>query len=150
VRVGNAVGRGDRAGVRRAGFVGIGMALGFEAVSSTLLLTVPGPIIALYTSDPAVMAGAVTLLFYAALFQFSDGTQVAAAGALRGIKDTRVPMLITALAYWGVGMPGGWLLAFPFGLGPRGMWIGMILGLTVAALLLTYRFWRRQTVSSAG
>jgi MATE family multidrug resistance protein len=142
VRVGHAVGRGDAAGARRAGLVGIGMAFGFEAVTSGVLLGVPGTIIGLYTSDPAVFAGAVTLLFYAALFQFSDGTQVAAAGALRGMKDTRVPMLVTALAYWGVGMPGGWLLAFPGGLGPRGMWIGMILGLTVAAVLLVWRFWR--------
>jgi MATE family multidrug resistance protein len=150
VRVGHAVGRGDPEGMRRAGFVGIGMALAFETITSTLMLVLPGPIIALYTSDPAVMAGAVTLLFYAALFQFSDGTQVAAAGALRGFKDTRVPMLITALAYWGVGMPGGWVLAFPAGLGPRGMWIGMILGLTVAAVLLTTRFWRASRPKAAG
>lgn len=139
VRVGHAVGRGDAAGVRLAWISGLAMAVAFECVTSVLLLAAPGPIIGLYTSDPAVTSGAVTLLFYAALFQLSDGTQVAAAGALRGLKDTRVPMLITALAYWGVGMPVGWALAFPGALGPRGMWVGMIFGLTVAAALLVGR-----------
>jgi MATE family multidrug resistance protein len=68
--------------------------------------------------------------------------QVAASGALRGLKDTRVPMVITTFAYWGVGMPVGWWLAFKAGLGARGMWMGLIAGLSMAAVLLTSRFWR--------
>jgi len=76
------------------------------------------------------------------VFQFSDGIQVTANGALRGLKDTTIPMAITALAYWGVGMPVGWWLTFHAGFGARGMWMGMIAGLTVAAVLLYARFAR--------
>jgi len=82
------------------------------------------------------------MLLLAAVFQFSDGVQVAANGALRGLKDTTVPMAITALAYWGIGMPVGWWLAFRGGFGARGMWMGLIAGLTVAAVLLYLRFAR--------
>ena len=82
------------------------------------------------------------LLGFAALSQFSDGIQVAANGALRGLKDTKVPLLITAFSYWSTGMPIGWLLAFPLGLQARGMWIGMFVGLSCAACLLLLRFLR--------
>jgi len=87
-----------------------------------------------------VRAGTVALLALAGLFQLSDGVQVAANGALRGLKDTRVPAAITLLAYWGVGLPVGLLLAFPAGLAARGMWIGLLVALSVAAVLLTWRF----------
>ncbi|MDR2012677.1 MAG: MATE family efflux transporter, partial [Rhodanobacter sp.] len=112
-----------------------------QSVSATLMLWIPARIAALYTTDVAVIAIAAQLLVLAGLFQFSDGLQVAANGALRGLKDTRIPMVITAFAYWGVGMPAGWWLAFPCGLGARGMWIGLIAGLSMAALLLSHRFW---------
>jgi MATE family multidrug resistance protein len=82
------------------------------------------------------------LLLLAAVFQFSDGIQVTANGALRGVKDTSVPMAITIFAYWAVGMPTGYWLAFHAGLGARGMWMGLIAGLTVAAILLFARFAR--------
>lgn len=140
VRVGNAVGRGDPAGVRFSALVGTGMAMICQALSATVLLTVPRWVVAIYTDDPAVTAGAVQLLFLAALFQLSDGLQVAAAAALRGLKDTRAIMLITLVAYWGVGLPLGYSLTFGAGLGARGMWMGLIGGLTVAALLLAGRF----------
>ncbi len=140
VRVGNAIGRGDVAGMRRAGMVGISAALVTQSVPAVLMLLVPVQIASLYTSDPALIAGAASLLLLAALFQLSDGVQVAAMGALRGLKDTRVPMFIAALSYWGVGMPAGWLLCFQAGLGIAGMWYGLIVGLTCAALLLTLRF----------
>jgi MATE family multidrug resistance protein len=113
-----------------------------QGVSALLMLTVPERIAGLYTADGAVIGLAAQLLILAGLFQFSDGLQVAAAGALRGLKDTRVPMLITTFAYWVVGMPVGWWLAFRGGLGARGMWMGLIAGLSMAALLLTARFWR--------
>ncbi len=140
VRVGNAVGRGDSEGMRRAGLVGIGAALVTQSVPATLMWLLPLQIAALYTGDPALIAGAGALLALAALFQLSDGVQVAAMGALRGLKDTRVPMFIAAFSYWGVGMPAGWLLCFQAGMGIEGMWVGLILGLTVAAVLLTLRF----------
>lgn len=142
VRVGHAVGRGDPEGVRDAGLVGLGLTLVAQGVSALLMLTVPERIAALYTGDAAVIALAAELLVLAGFFQFSDGLQVAASGALRGLKDTRVPMLITTFAYWGVGMPVGWWLAFRAGLGARGMWMGLIAGLSMAAILLTTRFWR--------
>jgi len=104
-------------------------------------------LVALYTRDTAVAALAASLLLYAAAFQFPDGIQVLSAGALRGLKDTRVPMFLAALAYWGIGMPLGAGLGLGLGgftpaLGPRGMWIGLIAGLSVAALLLCRRFLR--------
>jgi MATE family multidrug resistance protein len=142
VRVGNAVGRDDARGVRYAGFCGIGLALVTQLVSATLMLGLPHAIAGLYTGNPRVIALAAQLLVLAGLFQFSDGIQVASNGALRGLKDTRVPMAITLFAYWGVGMPVGWWLAFPHGLGARGMWMGLIAGLSVAAVLLFTRFWR--------
>ena len=153
VRVGNAVGRGDAAAVRRAGLVGIGLSLATQALSCTLMLALPGPIASIYSSDAAVLAGGVVLLQYAAAFQFSDGIQVASNGALRGLKDARVPMFLTAVSYWGVGMPIGWFLAFPGGWQAPGMWVGMIVGLSVAAVLLFSRFFllsRRHVASERG
>jgi len=142
VRVGHAVGRGDAQGVRDAGLVGIGLTLCTQLVASGLMLSLPRQIAALYTEDTEVVALAARLLVLAGLFQFSDGLQVAANGALRGLKDTRIPMFITMFAYWGVGMPVGWWLAFPHGFGARGMWMGLIAGLSMAAALLSWRFWK--------
>jgi MATE family multidrug resistance protein len=142
VRVGNAVGRNDARGVRYAGFCGIGLALLTQLLSAAAMLGLPHAIAALYTRNATVIGLAAQLLVLAGLFQFSDGIQVASNGALRGLKDTRVPMAITLFAYWGVGMPVGWWLAFRHGYGARGMWMGLIAGLTVAAVLLFTRFWR--------
>jgi MATE family multidrug resistance protein len=141
VRVGNAVGRGDRAGVRRAGLVGIGLAAVAQGISCIAMLTVPHFIIGLYTSDARVLSVGAALLALAGVFQLSDGIQVASAGALRGLKDTRLTMFITLFAYWGAGMPVGWYLAFPMGMGARGMWMGLVAGLSCAAVLLFARFW---------
>lgn len=142
VRVGNAVGRRDRAGARRAGVVGMIMALAFGALSSLVIVLFPETIVRLYTSDPEVVALAVSLLFFAAVFQLADCLQVSAAGALRGLKDTRIPMLYCVLAYWLVGMSLGWWLTFRQDWGPAGMWVGIIAGLTTAAFLLGGRFMR--------
>lgn len=141
IRVGNAAGRGDTRGVHLAGYTGIGLVLGTQLLSSTLMLAAPHFIASLYTNDAVVVALAAQLLVLAGIFQFSDGIQVASNGALRGLKDTKVPMFLTAFAYWLVGMPVGWWLAFPCGLGARGMWMGLIAGLSVAAVLLFLRFW---------
>jgi MATE family multidrug resistance protein len=150
VRVGNAVGRGDPTGVRYAGFCGIGLTLVTQTISASLMLSFPQLIASLYTHDKTVIALAAQLLLLAGLFQFSDGIQVASNGALRGLKDTRVPMAITLFAYWGVGMPVGWWLAFHLGLGARGIWMGLIAGLSMAAVLLFVRFWRSSSRRHAG
>ena len=142
VRVGHALGRGDGDAVRRAAFAGYVLMFGTQAVSGVLLLFGNHALAALYTADATVAALAATLLWYAAAFQFPDGVQVLSAGALRGLGDTRRPMLLAAFAYWGVGMPLGAGLGLGLGWGPQGMWIGLIVGLTTAAILLSRRFLR--------
>ena len=118
------------------------LAITLQAWSSALLLGAPMAIAGLYTRDAAVIAGAAALLPLAGVFQFSDALQVTAICALRGLKDTRVPVLITAFAYWAVGMPVGLWLAYRGGMQAPGMWFGLIAGLTVAAVLLCWRFAR--------
>ncbi len=142
VRVGNAIGRGDPEGARRAGLVGIGMAVVFALVSAAIIVLFPEQIVRLYTADPEVIALGASLLLFGAIFQLSDGIQVAAAGALRGMKDTRIPMLYSVLAYWMIGMSVGWWLTFRADWGPAGMWVGILTGLSVAAVLLTGRYLR--------
>jgi MATE family multidrug resistance protein len=146
VRVGQAAGRGDAQGVRRAGFAGIGLSLITQLIASLAMALLPLAIARCYTDDTQVAALAAQLLLLAAIFQFSDGIQVTANGALRGLKDTTVPMAITVLAYWGIGMPVGYWFAFPAGYGARGMWMGLIAGLTAAAILLLLRFLRASRV----
>lgn len=148
VRVGFAVGRGDPVGARRAAFAGSALALSSQVISASVMIFLPHQVARIYTDDPGVIAMAVSLLSLAAIFQLSDGVQVSAAGALRGLKDTRTPMLMTVVAYWLVGLPVGWILGFRFGLGAEGMWIGLIAGLSVAALLLAVRFQRLTTTDS--
>ena len=140
VRVGHALGRGNALDVRRAAFAGYVLALGTQSLSALVLLFGNDALVGLYTRDATVAALAASLLLYAAAFQFPDGIQVLSAGALRGLKDTRMPMFLAAFAYWGIGMPLGAGLGLYLGWGPRGMWIGLIAGLTVAALLLGRRF----------
>ncbi len=142
VRVGNAIGRGDQALARRRGIAGLTLVLGTQMVSATIVWVFPSQITALYTQDVQVTAIAVSLLFYSAIFQLSDGIQVAAAGALRGLKDTAIPMVIMIAAYWVVGIPLCYYLGVTSGLAGAGVWIGLIAGLSVAALALTIRFFK--------
>lgn len=142
VRVGHAFGRRDFAGVRRAAVAGITIAFATQLLSGSLLLFGNEYVVGFYTQDAAVAALAAALLLYAAAFQFPDGLQVLSAGALRGLRDTRVPMLLAGVAYWGVGLPIGTGLGLWLGWGPRGMWLGLIAGLSVAAALLGMRLWR--------
>ncbi len=142
VRVGNALGRRDPQAARLAGQVGIGLTLVTQSVAAAMMLLLPGWIVSWYTNDSDVIPLAISLLTIAALFQFPDGIQAAAGGALRGYKDTRIPMIYTVIAYWLAGMPLGWWLTFRMEWGAAGMWTGMIAGLSVAALLLATRFLR--------
>jgi MATE family multidrug resistance protein len=140
VRVGNAMGRGDPAGVGWAGGAGYVITAFTQFGSALVLLFGASTIAALWTKDAAVAALAVQLMVLAAAFQFSDGLQAASAGALRGLKDTRVPAVVTVLSYWGLGMPLGYWMGIVEGGGAHGMWYGLIMGLSAAALLLTIRF----------
>jgi len=142
VRVGNALGRGDPQGARRAGFVGISLAVGFGLLSALVMLLFPEWIARIYTTEREVIEMAAGLLLFAAIFQVSDCLQVASAGALRGLKDTRIPMIYSVVSYWAVGLTLGTWLTFRQGWGAPGMWVGMIAGLSTAAVLLGSRFLR--------
>jgi len=139
-RVGNALGRGDPQAARYAGLIGFAIMLVTQTLSAASMLIVPEFIVGIYTSDAAITTIAVGLLFYSAIFQYSDGIQICAAGALRGMKDTVVPMFINILAYLVIGLSVGYYLTFNMAMGPAGMWIGMIAGLSVGAVLLFGRF----------
>ena len=141
-RVGFAVGQGDLRRARRIGYVGIALGTAVMVLTAGIMFAIPERIVAIYTRDPEVSDVAVQLIFLAAVFQISDGVQVSVLGALRGLKDTKVPMLFNAIAYWLVGLPTGYVLALPLGYGAAGLWVGMIAGLTVAAVLHNWRFHR--------
>jgi MATE family multidrug resistance protein len=138
--VGNAVGRRDPAGARYAGIIGVLIILVIQTASATAMLVFPEAIVSIYTDDGLIAPLAVGLLFYAAVFQYPDGLQVVAAGALRGFKDTRMPVLYMIVSFWIVGITLGYHLTFTREMGPAGMWIGMIAGLSIAAVLMLMRF----------
>jgi MATE family multidrug resistance protein len=140
VRVGQAVGRGAIGDARRSGLVGAGLAVCFMSLTALVMATSPHLIAAIYTNNAQVREMAVKLLIMAAIFQIFDGAQVSGAAALRGLKDTTVPMCITLLAYWGLGLPLGVIMGLVLGGGPQALWIGLIAGLVVAAVLLNTRF----------
>jgi MATE family multidrug resistance protein len=141
IHVGHSLGRGNAREGRFGGWVGVGLCGVFMMFSALVLVICNDLIAALYTQDEAVRTLAAGLLIMAAIFQVSDGLQVAGAGALRGFKDARIPMLLNLLAYWGVGFPLAWWLGIAQGRGPEGVWMGLIVGLTVCAVLLNVRYW---------
>jgi len=142
VRIGHAVGAEDPSGVRWAAVAGYAITAVMQTVSAAVLVFGGRVLADWITSDVAVASLATTLMFYAAAFQYPDGLQALSNGALRGLKDTRIPMYVTVLAYWALGMPLGVWFGLHRGLGAPGLWLGLILGLSVAAVLLTWRFWR--------
>ena len=139
-RVGNAVGKKSISEARRRGFVGVTLSTIFMTFTAIVMFTLPELITGIYTQDQAVQDVAVSLLYMAAIFQISDGLQVSGYGALRGLKDTRVPMYVNLFAYWLVGLPLGYYLGLEAGYGPEGLWMGLIAGLTIAAILHNVRF----------
>lgn len=140
VRVGQAIGRADPEAATRAAITGAACAALFMGTSALVMVCLGEAILALYTPDAHVLASAALLLPFAAAFQVVDGLQVAAAGALRGARDVRVPMLLTVCAYWGAGLPCSWVVGVALGFGPRGVWLGLCVGLVSAAVLLWLRF----------
>jgi MATE family multidrug resistance protein len=147
IRVARFQGRDDRPGLRRAAQVALVISLGVALASVAAFVAFPAPIIAVFLDmakpeSAAILAYGVTLLLVAALFQLADAMQVMALGLLRGLQDTRVPMVLATVSYWLIGIPCSYVLAFPLGLGGEGLWLGLVVGLVCASVSLLWRFWR--------
>jgi MATE family multidrug resistance protein len=148
IRAGRAYGRRDARALSEGARAIIVLSFVLALLTVALFLAVPEPLVRLFLdpADPAgpeIVALGTVLLALAALFQLADGAQVMALGLLRGVQDTRVPMIYAGLAYWAVGIPASYLLGFPLGWGAGGIWAGLVLGLVVAGVLLMWRFWTR-------
>jgi len=149
VRVGHAVGARDPVAARAAGWAAIligGIAM---TLTGLLLLTVPETFIELFTVDPRVLVVGSSLLLVAAAFQLFDGAQVVATGALRGLGDTRTPMLANLAGHWLIGLPIGYSLCFWLGFGVLGLWVGLSLGLVLVGIFLLW-VWHRSVTRLAG
>ena len=139
-RVGVSMGKGLLQEARFRGFTGTAVCTGVTSITAAVLFIFPEAIVSVYTHDVEVINLAVSLVFFAAVFQLSDGLQVGAFGALRGLKDTRMPMIYNLISYWFIGFSVGYYLSFNAGYGPQGLWIGLIAGLSTAAVLHNTRF----------
>ncbi|WP_106744810.1 MATE family efflux transporter [Yoonia maritima] len=148
VRAGRALGRKDPVSLRRGGVTAICMSGLFALVTSALFMLFPEFLVSLFVDpdEPArltlVSVGA-QLVVIAALFQIVDAAQVLALGLLRGLQDTAVPMVMATISYWVIGLPASYVLAFWFGYGAAGLWLGLVVGLAVASVLLMWRFWKQ-------
>ncbi|HMN48303.1 MAG TPA: MATE family efflux transporter [Ignavibacteriaceae bacterium] len=140
IRVGNAMGEKQIASVRRAGFTGIFLGASMMFCAGVTFIVLNKFLPTLYIDDKAVIEIASRLIIIAALFQLSDGTQAVGIGILRGLTDIKGPTIITFLAYWVISLPIAYLLGFTFGLGVEGIWVGLLIGLTASAVMLTFRF----------
>ena len=148
VRVGRAVGRRDKIALGHAGNAAIALALAFALFSGLIFVLFPQPLIQLFLDEanpqsPAVLTYATSLLLMAALFQIVDGAQAVAGGALRGLSDTKIPMIIATVSYWPLGLSIAWLFGFYFEFGGVGVWFGLVFGLLSASIFLNHRFWAR-------
>jgi multidrug resistance protein, MATE family len=144
VAVGHAVGANDPARARRAGWLALGLGTAFMLCAALVFIAAPHALIALYTSDPAVLAVGPSLLGLAAAFQVFDGIQTVCTGALRGLGETKVPMVVNFVGYWLFGLPFGLVLCFTLHWGVYGLWIGLTVALIVISLTLLRR-WRRDS-----
>lgn len=149
VRVGHALGRGDPTGAARAGWTALLLGAAFMTGAAGAFVTLGRPLIAAFTSDAAVLAAGVSLLAIAAVFQLFDGLQGVATGVLRGLGDTRTPMLWNLAGHWFIGLPLGYTLCFWVGLGIAGLWWGLSLGLIICGIALLVVWYRRGTELAA-
>ena len=148
-RVGQAVGRRDAVGARSAGWTAIAIGSGFMAAAAAIFILLPRPVLAIFTDDVGVITTGVTLLFVAAIFQLFDGLQGVATGVLRGLGDTRTPMLFNLAGHWLIGLPVGYVLCFQRGWGVVGLWVGLSVGLVLIGIVLVAT-WYRQSSALAG
>ncbi len=147
IRAGNAIGRHDVPHLVRGARTVIVMSLLTALATVVLFVAVPEPLIGVFmkADEPAraeILTIGVVLLAMAALFQLMDGAQVVALGLLRGVQDTRVPMVIAAVSYWAIGMPCSYLFGFVLNWGAVGIWLGLVVGLAAAGVALMLRFWQ--------
>lgn len=140
IRVSNQIGRNNFKGMREAGMVVFGMVLVFMAVTGLLFIFMRSYLPTLYIDNHEVIAMSASLLIIAGMFQLSDGIQVAGLGVLRGLEDVKFPTLITLVAYWVIGLPLGYFLAFELDMAEKGIWYGLLIGLSLTAVILFYRF----------
>lgn len=140
IQVGQLIGAGKLKSARTSGAVGIGLCGFFMGLSALFLLAFRDAVVGLYTDDATVRGIAISLLLMAAIFQIADGMQIGAAGALRGYKDTRVPMVVNMFAFWVVAFPLAFLAAITFKAPPNYIWGGFVVGLGMAAVLLSWRY----------
>jgi MATE family multidrug resistance protein len=148
VSVGHAVGAGNPARARRAGWLALGLGTSFMLVAGAVFFIAPRSLISLYTSDPRVLAVGPSLLWIAAAFQVFDGIQTVCTGALRGLGETRAPMIANFIGYWILGLPLGLTLCFVLHWGIYGTWIGLTLALVVISMALLVR-WRNDSARIA-
>ena len=145
VRVGRAVGRMDNSGLKLASISVIILTIGAVLIVAFTFLSVPKPLLMLFLSPshvdtPSIILIGVPLLAIAAIFQIADGLQVVVLGLLRGLKDTAIPMVITTICYWGIGIPCSYLFGFVFNWGGKGIWFGLVIGLALASAFLSSRY----------
>ena len=150
VRVGRSLGQGDKAGIARAGWTAWALGVGFMALMAIVIWSIPRELITIFLEDTPenarVIALGVSFLAIAAIFQVADGAQVVGAGVLRGLHDTKVPMIFTFVGYWAIGIGAGAWLAFREGWQGQGIWTGLAIGLIIVALLMVWRWSRRETL----
>jgi MATE family, multidrug efflux pump len=149
VRVGQAIGRRDPAGAARSGWTALLLGSGFMACSAAVFLLLPGALIGAFTADRRVLDVGVSLLMVAAIFQLFDGIQAVATGVLRGLGDTRTPMIWNLAGHWFVGLPLGYFLCFTLGVGVVGLWWGLSSGLIICGVSLLIAWSRRIDAASA-
>jgi MATE family multidrug resistance protein len=143
VRVGHALGAGDRRRAVHAGWTAFAVGATITGMVGVTLITAPMPLLRVFTSDPQVLFIGARLLRIAAAFQLFDGTQAVATGVLRGVGDTRTPMFLNVIGHWVFGLPVGWILCFRYGWGVAGLWVGLSIGLIFVAMALTAAWhWR--------
>lgn len=140
IRVGNAVGRKDIAEIRRAGFTALILGAAIMGTAGIIFIIMNDVLPTFYIEDGTVISIASSLIIIAAFFQLSDGTQAVGIGILRGLTDVKIPTAITFIAYWIIGLPVGYVLGFIFHMSVQGIWIGLLIGLTASAVMLTLRF----------
>ncbi len=140
IRIGHYLGKNDLPTLRTAGFTLMNMALVIMLIWGIAFIVWRYALPELYINDPDVIAIAAPLLIIAGLFQLSDGMQVVCAGALRGLQDVKIPSLLIFVAYWIIGLPLGYWIGFTLGYGPNGIWVGLLIGLTITATAMFIRF----------